>query len=74
MFEGVISGSDSLPEEFDDVTSEIKYPPITETTTEKEFLKLTENGWKKWLVVGGLGLVGGCVLFTWALWELTKWL
>ena len=74
MFEGVVNGSDPLPDEFDDVTSEIKYPPITETTTEKEFLKLAENGSKKWLVIAAIGIVGGCGLFTWALWELTKWL
>lgn len=74
MFEGVVNGTDRLPDEFDEVTSQIKYPEITKDTTEKEFLKHAENGYKKWVVIGGVAILGGCGLFMWGMWEILKWL
>ena len=72
MFEGV-QGNDGLPDEFDDVTAEIQYPELTAQTTEKEFLDKAGNGYKKWAAIGFVGVVCGCGLFMWGMWELTKW-
>jgi hypothetical protein len=70
LAEGVVDSHDQLPSEFDEVTSEIIYPPITKDTTEKEFVKKAGNGYMTWVVVASAGGVAGFVLFMWGLWGL----
>ena len=70
MFEGVVHGNDPLPEEFDEVTSEIKYPPLTEKTTEEEFLKKAGNGYLGWVIGAGIAGGVGFALFVWGVYQL----
>jgi hypothetical protein len=72
---GAIAGGDQqLPNEFDDVTAEIKYPPITARTTEKEFVRKAGNGYLLWVAGASVVGVGGVALFVWGVHELVKWL
>jgi len=68
-----VKGNQQLPDEFDDVTAEIKYPPITKDTTEKEFVHKAGNGYMTWVVVAGAGGVLGFVLFMWGVSQMVKW-
>lgn len=65
-----VNGSDRLPDEFDEVTSQIKYPEINGETTEKEFVNKAGNGYKKWAALGLVGVMAGLALFMWAMLEL----
>lgn len=71
MFEAV-RGDDKLPEEFDEVTSEITYPEITERTTEKEFVTKAGNGYMFWAVGASITGILGLALFVWGLYEIAK--
>jgi hypothetical protein len=74
MFDGAVSSQDQLPSEFDEVTAEIQYPPITKETTEKEFVRRAGNGYMTWVVGFSAAGVVGFGLFVWAMYEISKWL
>ena len=71
---GTVDSNAQLPGEFDEVTSEIIYPPITKKTTGKEFIRKAGNGYVTWVVVCSITGVGGFAVFMWALNELMRWL
>jgi hypothetical protein len=71
--EGAVDGQSQLPSEFDEVTSEMQYPPLTKDTTEKEFVKRAGNGYMTWVVVGAAGGVVGFVLFVWGIYGIFTW-
>ena len=74
MFDGAVNSQDQLPSEFDEVTAEVHYPPITKETTEKEFVRKAGNGYLTWVVVSSVAGVGGFGVFMWAMYEMSKWL
>ena len=71
MYEDV-QGKDRLPDEFDEVTSEIKYPRLTEETTDEQFVKEAGNGYLFWAVGASITGLCGLAMFVWGIYELTK--